>query len=498
VAAPDDEGDAVTAPQLTAYVNGPIAVSADQLNTFMQTCDNAAQMRGLIGVAGMSLSARGIDSVNDGLGGDFYWNSTSAGPDDNMNTTVPTGVLMGAWIRTTQSVGVSFASPYQFGAIGNGTTDDTAAVTSAYNEAISQRIPLLLEQGAFKTTTPIIANNVAQEVLKGTDHPTRMGLFEGSAAAPDTLTQQPIMWVQKYTKFSSAAATDQAVGGVFTNVQVDGSGSSGSPTLGAWIGSLTVTNSIGSNVGTSTAPAYDQMGDVIGVAGFARASGVPGSGHIITGTWSWAEGPTIDATTFAHLPAQNWSICGHEINLTINSPDVGVQTSLIGNGSSVGLLCNNYRTVGAGIIDWTFGHVLAGTPNDGNYSSTDIADWNGFHTGYLIDKIRHFGIQFGYYLANTAYGIAFQSNYAGMAQRAKAGIYMGDSQINMGNYLGSTFNPGDLWCNTGRLYFQQPSGNCEIYGSLGVGTSSANAVTNKIHVNIGGTDYYLLASTSGT
>jgi hypothetical protein len=89
----------MSAPQLTAYVNGPIAVSGDQLNTFMQTCDTAAQMRGLIGVGGLSLSARGIASVNDGLGGNFYWNSTSAGPDDNLNTIVPYGAKQGAWVR---------------------------------------------------------------------------------------------------------------------------------------------------------------------------------------------------------------------------------------------------------------------------------------------------------------------------------------------------------------------------------------------------------------
>lgn len=89
----------MSAPLLTAYVNGPNAITGDQLNTFMQTCDIAAQMRGFIGTVGMSIYARGIGAVNDGMGGEFYWNSTSAGPDDNLDTIVPAGVLAGAWLR---------------------------------------------------------------------------------------------------------------------------------------------------------------------------------------------------------------------------------------------------------------------------------------------------------------------------------------------------------------------------------------------------------------
>jgi hypothetical protein len=94
----------MTAPQLTTYANGPIAIGGDQLNTFMQTCDTAAQMRGLIGTTGISLAARGINSANDGLGGDFYWNSTATGPDDNLNTIVPTGAGSGAWVRIVNAL----------------------------------------------------------------------------------------------------------------------------------------------------------------------------------------------------------------------------------------------------------------------------------------------------------------------------------------------------------------------------------------------------------
>jgi hypothetical protein len=43
-----------------------------------------------------------------------------------------------------------------------------------------------------------------------------------------------------------------------------------------------------------------------------------------------------------------------------------------------------------------------------------------------------------------------------------------------------------------------PTTNSTVLGSTAVSSSSTNTVTNKIAVNIGGTVYYILASTSGT
>lgn len=340
------------------------------------------------------------------------------------------------------------------------------------------------------------SNNVTQETLAGVTEGTGMGLYAGTSASPDNVDTQPILWLQRHTIKSQSAATSQTVGGYFSDVEVHGSGTSTSPTLGAWIGGMSSVNGLGTNVGTSTAPAYDTVGDVVGFAGFAANNGVPGDGHIITGLWGWAKGPTIDATTYGNLPSQNWTICGMEVNVTVHSPDVGVQTGLIGNGSSVGYLATNYRPVGAGVLDWTFGMVFAGTPNDGNYNSTNLADWNGFHTCILIDKIKDFGIQIGYYVSANAYGIGFQSNYAGMSTRLKAGIYMGDTQLNWGEFYGATTNLGDEWANGGQRYYHGNNGNETLFGSLGVGTATGNTVDHKVHINIDGTDYYLLASTS--
>lgn len=92
------------APQLTTYVQGVTISSADRLNTMNQTCDNFAQLRALIGTAGMQVSARGQSSPNDGYQGDFYWNATLSGAtDDNTSTIIPSGLTLGGWVRLTSS-----------------------------------------------------------------------------------------------------------------------------------------------------------------------------------------------------------------------------------------------------------------------------------------------------------------------------------------------------------------------------------------------------------
>jgi hypothetical protein len=42
-----------------------------------------------------------------------------------------------------------------------------------------------------------------------------------------------------------------------------------------------------------------------------------------------------------------------------------------------------------------------------------------------------------------------------------------------------------------------PTVSGDVFASTGVSSSVANTVTNKIAININGTTYYLLASTSG-
>jgi hypothetical protein len=94
----------VSAPALTVYVQGQGAVSADQLNTFEQTCDTVSDMRAITGVAGMQIFSRGLATVNDGGGGEFYWDAGLASPVDNGYSIIaPTGSIQGAWVRINQT-----------------------------------------------------------------------------------------------------------------------------------------------------------------------------------------------------------------------------------------------------------------------------------------------------------------------------------------------------------------------------------------------------------
>lgn len=89
----------MSAPQLTDFIQGQGTVSGDQLNTFMQTCDNVAQLRAFIGSTGLEVSVRGISTPGDGGAGDFYWNATATGTDNNYSFIVPQGGVAGAWVR---------------------------------------------------------------------------------------------------------------------------------------------------------------------------------------------------------------------------------------------------------------------------------------------------------------------------------------------------------------------------------------------------------------
>jgi hypothetical protein len=98
------------APALSVQVNGGPPVTGDQLNTYEQTCDTVAQLRGFIGVSGVQVYLRGINSDNDGGAGVFYWNATGANADDNgVTTVIPSGSSAGngEWTRVSGVVNLA-------------------------------------------------------------------------------------------------------------------------------------------------------------------------------------------------------------------------------------------------------------------------------------------------------------------------------------------------------------------------------------------------------
>jgi hypothetical protein len=343
-----------------------------------------------------------------------------------------------------------------FNAAGDGVSDDTIPIAGV--KLAADELPVAMvnfSNGRYKTAGTFWQNNISPTVMYF-DKASGVGLFDGTYEAPNTVDNDPVLWAQKYTQFDNG--TDRFahnVGGLFGSVFAKGSRVTGAiDTDGTWIGILGNSVINGLNQGTPSSPDFDAYGNSIGIAGFARSTGYPGSGNIVCGTWGYAEGPTLDAITYANLPATNWTLVGSEVNVQINHPDLGPSNLLVGKGSSVGILNKNYRTPGTGVMDWTFGQVFDGTPNDNNYTGTDVALWSGFYTGILLDKIKSRGILFGKYAANGSYGIEFPSSYSGYAQRPAAAIYVGDNVINMAQYTGGDFNDQDFWHNGGFLFFR--------------------------------------------
>lgn len=127
----------MTAPSLSKYVNGLSTVTADQLNTMMQTCDNVAQLRAFVGITGIEVTIRGYTAIGDGGQGTFYWNASGTAADDGgVTTVVPNGATLGCWIR-----------------IANNTVANTGAVATN----ASFYIPFL----ATNTSTPQALNTTS-------------------------------------------------------------------------------------------------------------------------------------------------------------------------------------------------------------------------------------------------------------------------------------------------------------------------------------------------
>lgn len=91
----------MTVPSLEVYVQGQGAVSADNMNTWIQGGAIAEQLRQITGVPGMTVLLSGITTIDDGGGGFFWWNPLGNEPDDNANFITPVGTFVGQWTRLT-------------------------------------------------------------------------------------------------------------------------------------------------------------------------------------------------------------------------------------------------------------------------------------------------------------------------------------------------------------------------------------------------------------
>lgn len=100
----------MVAPSLAVQVSGQGVVSSDNLNTYMQTCNVASDLRGFAGTLGIEVYMRGFAAIGDGGQGVFYWNTGSTASDDNgVTTIVPSSSTSGAWARLSPVVVLSYS-----------------------------------------------------------------------------------------------------------------------------------------------------------------------------------------------------------------------------------------------------------------------------------------------------------------------------------------------------------------------------------------------------
>ena len=197
----------------------------------------------------------------------------------------------------------------------------------------------------------------------------------------------------------------------------------------------------------------DNNGSVIGLGSFARKTkdSNEDDGTIITGLWSYPSTPITNESKDI-----NCSVCGLEINMQIDAPDVGYQDYLNGYYSAVGVFLNNYRTPNTGKQNWTFGEVIQGTPVNGNYNDPNIDNWNAIHTGISINHILDKGILFNNMFKNGSYGIYFPDV---ISQNAHVtGLYLGGTTLNLGTFYGIGEDL-ELWQNGNKIWFKPKNEN---------------------------------------
>ena len=350
-------------------------------------------------------------------------------------------------------------SPLDFGAAGDGTTNDTDAFDKlkTYINTTQSNATVQMAGRKYNVTPPIWNNDVAPTLMPF-DAPSALGLFEGSDANPDTFTNDPVLWVQKITKYDASSPVEHNVGGVFGSVKLKGSGVAGTvESSGTWIGILGNGVADGQNMGTESAPDYDLEGNIIGVAGFAR-SNKPSDG-IVTALWGYAQTPTMTDTEF-NAWSDAFVTTALELNLDIEHKDPGAKTIVAGKGTTLMAYLMNYQE-SAIQRNLSFGIAFNSNPLTG-YTSVDpdIDHWNGFHTGILIDKVQTNGILFGQYFKNGSYGIRFPDTW--LTQRPAAAIHLGNNTLQMGQYTGASFYDNDLWHNGGYLYFRYSGTNEQL------------------------------------
>lgn len=157
----------MSVPQLNAAIQGQGTISADNLNTYIQTAQTSSELRVFTGLPGMVVQLQGIIFANDGLGGFFYWNPSGTEPDDNFNYIMPNGTGSGEWERITLNIA---EGPGTFTTITVSKLSTLQGDVIIYGILSKSLVTGLVGSGSTQATaTPLTANiNIATSVSPGT------------------------------------------------------------------------------------------------------------------------------------------------------------------------------------------------------------------------------------------------------------------------------------------------------------------------------------------
>src|ERR1700748_289414 len=88
---------------LFIFIVFPALLRAQSIPQALISLSTLTNLRAEIPQTNEMVTLLGLNSLNDGNGGTYYWNSTSTATDDGFITVAVTGISTGRWIRLANS-----------------------------------------------------------------------------------------------------------------------------------------------------------------------------------------------------------------------------------------------------------------------------------------------------------------------------------------------------------------------------------------------------------
>ena len=257
-------------PSNNVSANGVGSILDSQLNTFVQTDQTVAQLRGFQAVTGMAVLLQGTNAPGDGGAGLFYWN-TGSFTDDGINTIVPWGAQgAGGWLRA----GGIAAGTVTSVVAGNNLVGTPTTITTTGTIALAGTITNVTLAGATTAGSFAIGGPVS---LGGTVGTVGQVLSSNSLGAP--------AWV---TNTGSGTVTSVIAGAGLAGGTITGTGTIS-------LGTISATSLFGNPTGSSAVPEAIAIGTNLSLSG-TTLNAAGGSGSVTSVTLAGINGISITGT----------------------------------------------------------------------------------------------------------------------------------------------------------------------------------------------------------